>query len=82
MNHSEEDYTIYIKEQRLRIGARLRELRKACGYSQTILADRMKVSRTTVSKIESGSFACSIDYLARFSRHLEFDINLLERTDS
>ncbi len=37
----------------------------------------MKVSRTTISKIESGKFNCSIDYLSKFSWYLDFDISLL-----
>jgi transcriptional regulator with XRE-family HTH domain len=69
-------------QQRIIIGARIRELRKACGYSQAILAERMNISRTTVSKIESGSFAFSIDYLARFAWYLGFEIALLEQLET
>lgn len=34
----------------------------------------MKVSRTTISKIENGKFNCSIDYLSKFSWFLGFEI--------
>jgi DNA-binding XRE family transcriptional regulator len=36
----------------------------------------MKISRTTISKIESGKFNCSIDYLSKFSWFLEFEFTI------
>ena len=38
----------------------------------------MKVSRTTISKIESGKFNCSIDYLSKFSWFLGFEFKMIE----
>jgi transcriptional regulator with XRE-family HTH domain len=43
------------------------------------LAGLMKISRSTISKIENGKFAISIDYLAKFAWHLDFDVRLSER---
>lgn len=38
----------------------------------------MDISRATISKIENGKFAFSIDYLAKFAWHLDFDIKIFE----
>ena len=67
----------YLHDCRIKIGETIREIREKRGYNQEQLAEIMKVSRTTISKIESGKFNCSIDYLSKFSWFLEFDISLL-----
>jgi transcriptional regulator with XRE-family HTH domain len=59
---------------RIRIGENIREIREKKGLNQETLAEIMNVSRTTISKIESGKFNCSIDYLAKFSWFLGFDV--------
>jgi transcriptional regulator with XRE-family HTH domain len=58
------------------VGQKIREFRERKGFSQNHLAAMMDVNRSTISKIENGKFAISIDYLAKFSRFLEFDILL------
>ena len=58
------------------IGSSIREFRLAKKYSQEDLADLMGISRSTISKIENGSFSISIDYLERFSMCLNFKIHL------
>ena len=63
----------YLHDCRTKIGETIREIREKRGYNQEQLADVMKVSRTTISKIESGKFNCSIDYLSKFSWYLNFD---------
>ena len=67
----------YLHDCRLKMGESIREIREKKGYNQEQLAEIMKVSRTTISKIESGKFNCSIDYLSKFSWFLDFDISLL-----
>ena len=67
----------YLHDCRIKIGETIREIREKRGYNQEQLAEIMKVSRTTISKIESGKFNCSIDYLSKFSWYLDFDISLL-----
>ena len=64
----------YILTNRKKIGESLRELREVKGFNQEQLAEIMKISRTTISKIESGKFNCSVDYLAKFSWYLQFEI--------
>ncbi len=67
----------YLYDCRLKIGETIREIREKRGYNQEQLGEIMKVSRTTISKIERGKFNCSIDYLSKFSWFLEFDISLI-----
>jgi transcriptional regulator with XRE-family HTH domain len=63
-------------ENRSKIGSTLREIREKRGFSQEQLAEKMNISRSTISKIESGKFNCSIDYLAKFAAVLDFEIIL------
>lgn len=72
----------YLHDCRIKIGETIREIREKRGYNQEQLAEIMKVSRTTISKIENGKFNCSIDYLSKFSWFLEFDISLLINTNT
>ncbi len=68
----------YIHECRLKMGDSIRQIREKKGYNQEQLAERMHISRSTISKIESGKFNCSIDYLSKFSAALGFNIVLEE----
>ena len=56
-----------IKNYRLKLGDKIRQVREQRGYSQLQLADMMDISRSTISKIENGKFSITIDYLVRFS---------------
>lgn len=67
----------YLHDCRLKMGESIREIREKKGYNQEQLAEIMKVSRTTISKIESGKFNCSIDYLSKFSWFLGFQIKII-----
>jgi DNA-binding XRE family transcriptional regulator len=58
------------------MGETIRQVRERKGYNQEQLAEIMKVSRTTISKIESGKFNCSLDYLSKFSWYLGFEITI------
>ncbi len=69
----------YIHENRESIGMRLRILREKRGYSQDELAEIMDVHRSTISKVETGKFAITIDYLVKFAWYLDFDLNLIEK---
>lgn len=71
----------YILENRENIGKQIREFREKKGYSQDELADIMEVHRSTISKVETGKFAITIDYLVKFAWYLDFDISVLEKQD-
>ena len=66
----------YLHDCRLKMGESIREIREKKGYNQEQLAEIMKVSRTTISKIENGKFNCSIDYLSKFSWFLGFEVKI------
>lgn len=68
----------YVHDCRLKMAESIREIREKKGYSQEQLAKIMNVSRTTISKIESGKFNCSMDYLSKFSWFLEFEIKITD----
>lgn len=68
----------YIHECRVKMGESIRQIREKKGYNQEQLAERMRISRSTISKIESGKFNCSIDYLSKFSVALGFNVVLEE----
>jgi len=70
----------YLFDSRIKMGEKLKEFREKKGYSQDELAQIMNITRTTISKIENGKFSFSIDYLAKFGWHLNFDINLINKT--
>jgi transcriptional regulator with XRE-family HTH domain len=69
----------YLYDSRLKMGETLKRIREKKGYSQEQLAEIMHISRTTISKIENGKFAISIDYLVKFGLHLNFDIKFIDK---
>lgn len=73
--HIEQDY---LKSQRKKIGESIRQYRESKLYSQDELAEIMEVSRSTISKIENGRFAISIDYLAKLGWYLDFKFELIK----
>jgi DNA-binding XRE family transcriptional regulator len=68
----------FIKEHRLKVGEEIKVIREKRGYSQDELAEIMKVSRSTISKVENGKFSFSIDYLSKFSWFLDFNFLVVE----
>ena len=68
----------YIQEYRARVGQTIRSIREKRGFSQDELAEIMEVHRSTISKVETGKFAISIDYLVKFAWHLKFEIVLAD----
>ena len=71
----------YLHDCRLKMGESIREIREKKGYNQEQLAEIMKVSRTTISKIENGKFNCSIDYISKFSWFLDFDFTVVDNKE-
>jgi transcriptional regulator with XRE-family HTH domain len=69
----------YLLDSRLKMGETIKRIREKKGYNQEQLAEIMKVSRTTISKIESGKFNCSVDYLSKFSWFLGFEVSFNEK---
>ena len=69
----------YIQEHRETIGKQIRAFREKKEYSQDELAEIMEVHRSTISKVETGKFAITIDYLVKFGWYLDFNISVLEQ---
>lgn len=69
----------YIQENREVIGKQIRAFREGKGFSQDELAEIMEVNRSTISKVETGKFAITIDYLVKFAWYLDFNISVLEK---
>lgn len=68
-----------IKDYRLKIGDKIRQVREQRGYSQEQLADLMDINRSTISKIENGKFSITVDYLVRFSIFLDYEFKVIEK---
>lgn len=69
----------YIQEHREVIGKKIRAFREKKGFSQDELAEIMEVHRSTISKVETGKFAITIDYLVKFAWYLDLNISVLEK---
>lgn len=63
-------------EKRIALAHEIRKFRKANKLSQVELAQKMGIARSTISKIENGEFAFSVDYLIKLAEHLDFKIKL------
>lgn len=68
-----------IRDYRESVGRNIRLIREKRGYSQDELAEIMDVHRSTISKIETGKFAITIDYLVKFAWYLDFEISFIEK---
>lgn len=75
----DEKMKTYLHDCRLKMGESLKGIREKKGYSQEQLAEIMQISRSTISKIENGKFAISIDYLVKFGKYLNFEIDFIEK---
>jgi transcriptional regulator with XRE-family HTH domain len=70
---------VYIQQNREAIGKQIRLFREKEGISREELAEIMEVKNSTISKIESGKFAITIDYLAKLAWYLDFQISVFEK---
>ena len=68
-----------VQDYREKIGKSIRSFREDKGLSQDELAEIMEVHRSTISKVETGKFAITIDYLVKFAWYLDFEIVLTEK---
>lgn len=65
--------------ERMRIGQRIAELRKAKGFTQEELSVKAGLQRTHISRIESGKYAVTIDTLSAIAEQLGCQVNLIEQ---
>ncbi len=62
----------YAYEVRKIIGSWIKQMREDKQLSQQELADKMGMSRTTISKVEDGKWNYGIDTVTLFAIHLDF----------
>ena len=79
MNKKSRPSEQYIQENREVIGKQIRTFREKKGFSQDELAEIMEVNRSTISKVETGKFSITIDYLVKFAWYLDFEISVFEK---
>ncbi|MDR1585670.1 MAG: helix-turn-helix transcriptional regulator [Prevotellaceae bacterium] len=70
-----------IIEARKQLCASMKEMRKQNGLTQADVAKLLDVKEYTISKIESGKWAISVDTLIRLSDALKFKISLKEENE-
>jgi transcriptional regulator with XRE-family HTH domain len=81
MDNHQQTREEFISANRSNIGLEIQKIRVKKGFSPAHLAEIMGISRATISKIENGKFAISVDYLAKFAWHLDFDVILSEKVN-
>jgi transcriptional regulator with XRE-family HTH domain len=64
------------------VRSRIRSLRQAQGWSLDALAERSNLSPSTISRIETGKRAISLDVLLPLARALQIDLESLLEGDS
>lgn len=62
----------YLEGVRKIYGQWIREMREDKGLTQEQLADKMGVSRSTISKVEDGKWNFGVDTITLFGVHLDF----------
>ena len=65
-----------LVESRIRLGKRLKELRKRCGMNQDKLADLAGINRSYLSNVESGHNSPTLNKLERLAKAL--GVSLIE----
>jgi len=65
---------------RKKFGSRIRELRKASGFSQETFADRCGFARSYMSRVERGVGNPSLDAIETIATALNVDVKVLFET--
>lgn len=66
-----------MESERLRIGMKIAETRKAQGLSQGELADKIGLRQNAISRIEQGKFSVGFDTLQKIAEVLSKKIDLV-----
>lgn len=70
---------VLLFSERERIGCRVTELRKAAGMTQEDLADKAGINRVTITKVEAGKFAATIDLLTKIAEVFGTKIDFIKK---
>lgn len=68
-----------IKEQRIRIGQEIAELRKQRGMTQQNVSDKAAILRPHVTRVELGKYNFGFDTLQAIADALDADIRIVPR---
>ena len=64
-------------DERLRIGARIKELRERKGITQMQLAEKTGYSQSNIGRIENGKYSVGLDILAVIAKALDARVELI-----
>jgi DNA-binding Xre family transcriptional regulator len=73
-----EDERIFIHQERVRIGTRIRELRKEKNIDARNLAQNAKIDAANLSRIEQGRYSVGLDILSRIAFAIGARIELVD----
>ena len=73
--------SIFQQEQRIRIGARIRELRKEKNIEARKLAQIANIDAANLSRIEQGRYSVGLDILSKIALALGSKIEMIEYVD-
>lgn len=68
-----------IKEQRIRIGQEIAELRKQRGMTQQDVSDKAAILRPHITRVELGKYNFGFDTLQAIADALDADIRIVPR---
>lgn len=77
-----EDERIFLYQERVRIGARIRELRKEKNIEAKILSQLANIDAANLSRIEQGRYSVGLDVLSKIALALGAKIELMDFVDS
>lgn len=73
-----EDERIFQNQERIRIGARIRELRKEKNIEAKMLSQLANIDAANLSRIEQGRYSVGLDILAKIALALNTKIELID----
>lgn len=76
-----EEERIFLYQERVRIGTRIRELRKEKNIEAKMLAQIAKIDAANLSRIEQGRYAVGLDVLSRITSALGAKIELIDSVE-
>ena len=72
---------IFLLQERVRIGTRIREIRKERNIEAKVLAQLVNIDAANLSRIEQGRYSVGLDILSRISFALGAKIELVDFVD-
>lgn len=73
-----EDERLFLHQERIRIGERIRELRKEKNIEAKLLAQSANIDAANLSRIEQGRYSVGLDILSKIAIALGTKIELVE----